>query len=557
MVYASIRTLLLLCVPISYVLAVAAFHLTDPMIGDEFVFLQWVEAARASTPIVNHPPGFTYYLLVIGVLLSVSATSFRIGTLLLALLTVILLYVLAKLVIDSDVGDEFRPGWRRDSRQFPFFVVTVFVVAPAFTTVSTLIDMEIGFVFLTTLYFVWFLWAFEADTANARAKTVGTGLLVAALLWVKLGVLPSIAVSSILYLLIASRPRDAVYCFGGVLTGIAGFLLTWVTFSVYHDVSVTWIFLNDASMVSRNFNFLPFAYLQSIIWVGYKELLWLSPPLLLLSALSLGIERLSERWTFVRRDFRLLFVLFASLTVLQYALIRKQPYGFPKYVIRSLPLLAVLGSITISRTLPAPIRRPRLWATFGTITLGVAATVHFALPDPFLWVYQTAHLPSTAVVTTNFWNVMMYAAVILPVALLVRGAIYQFDLSNTSRRQIAVSILLIFVLGTNLGITVTQATADYSTHYFYGDEGAESAVEHVRTNVDPAEDVLVAAPFDLRPSLDPEYQTTKVGFMSDHSWKNADVLVVRRYHPDNDYLRTQSEFELVERFGDFYVYHRR
>lgn len=551
---------------VTLLLSLSLPHFGGLMAGDEHVFVQWVSKWLAGNPVANHPPGYTAYLSVPGRFVGVDAVVFRVAGAVLVLAAVPVVAVTVSLVAETSLGRSFKPGWRETPWALPALAVVTFAVSPGATSTAPLVDMESAYVLLTASFFAWFVWAVELERAGRTAALVGSSVLVAALFWVKLGIIPPLFAATTLYLLVSRRLRRLTENTVAFLLGGGVFYGTWVAFARLADISPGRIFGTDAGHVSGGLSVIdlvgPVFYLKSVLWVLYKEALWLWPPLVVLAGLWFVVPLLRERFSLDDPNPLVLFGLFTVLVIGEYAVVRKVPYGFPKYVMRLTPVLAVVFACTVARLTPFPrtfrggVSRPASLGVAVAALFGVSVASPFLLGDPYLIGFQPGRALDIPTLLNSVRDVVWFVAVgggLTAVAVLA-GRVTD---SAFSSGQVVALALLFTTLGPMAGVSTVQAGADYDVNYFYGESQMEDVIDYVETTYPPEQGYSVGAGFDVKHYFDLSYEETyRIGVGGSLDRGDPDVIVMRQPLVGRFGLDTNENYTRVTSRGQFVVFGR-
>jgi len=551
-------------------LFLAAPSFTARPVADEASFvIQATETVESGFPmVVWHPPTYVYYLAGVAGSVGTDPVVLRGATALLTLATIPVVYALARAVLGTADGELVGESWHRRPWLFSTVAVLLYVSAPLAVQNGTLLDIDGSVLALaTTLVFYWVV------RTDGKFDLRGYALLAlafAGLAWIKFGPLPAVFGAVVGYLALTGRYRESASAAASMAAGAAVFVGTWWLATAATPLSFLEPFrLNFGRWVFGGAQKTTAAPTQRVLtmgWVLFVETLWLSPFAILLAALPLAWLRRQWRSALTlrlspRRP-SLLIAGFVALTILEYAVLVKLPFRFPKYMGPTVPLLAVLVALAVAQRLPAPTAAPRGWTALcagaGTV---LVLTVLF--PDPLRspFAEATAPLVEYAVRVTGQY-VLLAAVAVGVIALVFRVEPLAFDLS---RETALTCVLLVLVVGSGTGILLTQVTADYGTRYYYGEEGRERVVGSVATAAATAcgPDPTIAASKEFPLYTDSVTYDQVDNYPANATRLDADgpiLLVLHRSDEAvmpvyNESLRRADRYE-AQTVGSFVLYHR-
>lgn len=498
-----------------------------------------------------HPPTYIYYVAAWFSSFGASSVVARIATLMFSLLTVPVVGLLgAKIAIET--GDT-------DPKISATAAVLLYVTAPLVIQNGTLVDIDGSMLALgVSLFLYWALDNFEPTVDNWPRTFLGIVGWFACLTWIKFGMLPVLLLCFFIYTTYKEGLKRGVKAASGALAGIVIFILTWGVVSMIFDLSFVEPFIhNFGSILEGSRNISTQKRLLMSAWGLYIELLWLSPFLLIIGVMALfrevpsGVAEL-RRQTIQSGSALLLSV--SILTILQYAILAKVPYGFPKYLGIVTPLMSALGGVVAARTML--LRRSRkMWALSGGLVVVVALGI-FLIRDPFLVSFNRGY---GTVVRQSLGTLLSVAGL---------GTIVYLILSNSGqaigKQQLVTTVLIILLLGMNGGLLAQQATADYSTQYFYGIEETEGAISETTSayeNLSTAEQKETVLPVDFGFYVDGRFHASKRYTVSDFRSNSPPLIVlrIRKYYAvDSPLLNAvrSSDRYTSERRGSYIIFRR-
>jgi len=555
-----------LCVP----------FLTDPYVMDESVFMRGMRAvARRGIPYYYksagvgwefglwHPPTYIYYLGGWVAALGDAESVTRGATALFTVVTVPLTAALAAVVARA----------RGTSVATPVILAPIlYVVSPLTVQNGTLIDIDGS---LLTAAVVTFLavvvWVASGRRKAGSRSMVGAIVIgTAAISAIKFGVLPVLLGSTLGYLLIRRGPRTSFLAGLSFVGGFAVFSAAWyvVAAGIGLDFAAPYVH-NFGMLLSESGGGRSISTGKRFLlsgWTLYTEVLWLSPPILALALLSVLPKSLPRSMpaigAVVRRNAESLLLLAVAIgTVVQYAVLAKMPYGFPKYVGVASPLLAVLASIVVEERIPTEWLSSHRLAVIGAVpVVGLAAAV--LLGDPFLAPFDRG---IGAVVRRSARTVGAYLVIAAAVAVAAAlRASANHGLSSERTRSVLVAALVITTLGVNAGVLAVQADAEYSTRYYYGQEGIDQTIETTRVEYSelPVDSRSAAViPIDISYYLSGPFTDLTAYSAEDHRRDPAPLVVTRTdeyYRVNSPVLETLLADERYRsvRHGSFVVFIR-
>ncbi|WP_363466251.1 hypothetical protein [Halogeometricum borinquense] len=549
---------------VAAVLAIPA--LTDSFAGDEMVFVGAMRAAaETGRPLFYksvqfgqqwgmwHPPTYVYSVAAAIVAFGTNTIVIRGATFVATLLTLPLLVALVNTLVDRDAVS-VRESWRSPSWQLAALVLALYVLSPLTIQNGTLVDIDGSLLPISvTAFILYAIRTFERDGPIPKSRYIGLTILFAGVSWVKFGPLPVLVVSFVGYLVLRGQYRRLLPAVAALVVGFGLFSATWWGVSSALDLPFWRPYEHNFGMLLSGGDGREIALQTRLMlsgWAGYASLLWLSPFLILLAVGSLPSNQETARPTleWLRNRAPVLFVgAVAVLTYVQYTVLAKLPYGFPKYMGISTPLFAVLAAVCVAHFLNAPLENRRLWC-FGAVLAGVVAAVTFLAPDPFYVSFNKGTMP---VLLRAGGTVLAYIVGFASVYALFDHVETGVELNRSSLAAVTLVVLLV---GTNGGLILTQATAGYSTHYDYGQKGNDEVLSYVQemyVDLPADEQSEVVVPFDIGLKLREPYHDTELYSVSDLEDSQPPLVVVkhRKYYAVNS--------ALLDRLNDHSDYSKR
>ncbi|AHG05301.1 hypothetical protein HALDL1_11040 [Halobacterium sp. DL1] len=564
------------------VVAVAAFvlaaipSLSDNYIIDETVFVRGMRAvAVRGVPFYYkseqagwqyglwHPPTYIYYVGGWIDTLGADVVVTRGATMLLAALVVPVVVVLHRAVhrLDGVPGSPRLLG----------LAALLFVASPIAVQDATLIDIDGSLLTLATITFLlWTIWATEIKEWSTGQLAAGLLLWFAAISWVKFGPLPVLLVCVGGYLVVRRGPRLAPVTLGAAVGGFALFSVTWYAVSSALELSFLSPYAHNFGMLFEASDADAASTAKRVMlsaWTLYTELLWVSPFLVALAVLALVPSPVRRTFPSANRivagvrerSASALLLSVALATILQYAVLAKMPYGFPKYVGPAVPLLAVLGALAVSnRVHEACVNRRLFVGAVGAVAVGSAVLVG----DPFLAPFEAGfHSVTVDTARTVGAYALLFIGVLFAVHVLRRRAP---DRVSVDGRTAATIALIVVVIGTNGATLAIQSSADYSTHYYYGQEGMEETLKVVQEKYKSLpEDARKRAvfPTDIGYYVDGPYHDKDRYTVADFQRDKPPLVVLRNeqyYRIDSPLLSVLQGDENYtgESYGSFTVFVR-
>lgn len=407
-----------------------------------------------------HPPTYIYYVSIWFRFVNASSLVARTTTLLFSVLTVPVVALTANhLSLDAERID---PDYAVAS------AVVAYVGSPLVVQNATLIDID-GSVLalLVSAMILWVVGTFGSERTRGWHALIGTGLWFGAVAWVKFGVLPVLLLTVPIYVAHQRGLRRGGAVLLASVVGLLGFVGSWWLVSEWVGLSFVQPFAHNFGTVLNGQSVSAQKRVLLSTWGLYSELLWLSPFLFVLAAVNAVNTfppRLSNGWRAeIHADSALLFTV-ATLTVLQYAVLAKVPYGFPKYLGVATPLFCSLAGAAVGRV------AARDWVKHRQVLVGatvLTAMGTVAVGDPHLVSFNDGYATVVRQTVTTVLGTLVVTALI--VLILAHRDVF------TSRSG-AVLCLIVLLVGTNGGVLALQASADYSTKYFYGSVGSSDAI---------------------------------------------------------------------------------
>lgn len=530
-------------------------YFSDPLIVDEAIFSSTIRSLAEHgvphyyagesvgwKPGLWHPPTYIYYVSVWFSAFGSSAFVARLATFLFSVLTVPAIAWLT-LTLSDAIGDT-------EQRTAVLIAVALYVISPLVIQNGTLVDIDGSILALAvTLFVAWVIRTFGSTPENWPRALGLLGASIGFIAWIKFGALPVLLLSTAVYVGYQYGPIRGFHVCLAAAGGLVAFTVSWGIVASLLDLSFISPFAhNFGSLFGGGTAISTQKHLLLSAWALYTEIAWLSPFLLGLSALAL-----TDRSRRLRSAPAFAFGI-AALTILQYAVLAKVPYGFPKYLGIAMPLFSALAGVVV-----ADVRRSvtelRTWIFLILIVISVA-TGMFLFGDPYIVPFNqgyTAVLNDTILTVTGVLGLTA-----------VTGAIL-YRVRWTTQRHLVVAVLVVLLVGTNVGILAHQTSADYSTRYFYGIEGTDEAIS---ATVDAYEDVpaerrsTTVVPVDFGFYIDGKFHAVKRYTVSEFEKNDPPLVVLRtqKYYAVESALFEQlkgSRQYTSERHGSYLIFTRR
>lgn len=490
-----------------------------------------------------HPPTYVYYLSGWIRAFGFSEEVLRFATLLFPVATGILVYFFAAYLQREHLSGYLDSSWRDHPRVFPGLASLIFCISPFVIQNGLLIDIDgsmLAFAVLSSIFLI--LKSFDTH-GNSWKPYALTGILVAVISGIKFGALPALGASLSIYLLSRYGLKSSFKLGLSFSAGMLLFTILWFGVSNLVGLPFAEPFTHNFGKLfsSSSVSILTFDKILWMCWVFFKQLLWLSPPLVLLSIFSVKIPETSKKYD------QIIFFLIAPflvINIIQYTLLIGIPYGFPKYMGVSTPLIAILGAAALLRHLGSQDIKKNYQATISAVA---ATTLMMTiLPDPI-------PRPMGLDKLRYLFYGLSFGTIFLTLSGLNLVIIEKLGHLKSYKKLVLVTMMAIF-LGSSLGMNLMQLEADYSTNYRYKESGLEDTINFTKAlDGNIQENQVVVVPADIGFYLGGGRYTIRR-----FNWsKNPDLIVTRTppYKQVDQNIKELVRFQGYEshKFGSFLV----
>lgn len=522
--------------------------LDHPIVADEFGLYSGArQILSTGVPRTVHFPVYEY-ILAGPISLNDSIITLRLSSLIFSLLTITVLYLsIIRLVPLIDVVPD---PWKTSPPYLAGVGALIYAVSPLATKLAILVDMEIVYLFLTSLFFYIFLYQYRPPFNDPPLLSIISLIGITTILTgIKIGILPALVISTVGYLLLFGQVRLSLIHASTMVGGFLIWLIIWITITSNTGAPFFGPLQSNARMASPGLSVDIIYFLIRSIFVSYKQASWIPIYTIGLTIIPLvglystqSIRSYLEDWWFCVPIW-----LFAVLTFSQFVLVGKVPFGLPKYMGRLLPLLAFLAAIIVARVAPSPDNN-RFWLSIYILT-AFSAILFWIIPDlylPFWWkVPSESQLISLLVINLAWILLPIFLGAIL-ISLNRRSSI------EIDRTGILTTILLIALIGSGIGIGITQANANYNVTYFYGDSGTDETVTYIEENCRSGSSIQAPEGFGYYLSGNFEYE--QVPYQPPGN-ATTDVIVIRELFLDGEEkTRLSSQYDNRKRIQSFWLF---
>jgi len=471
---------LVLVAPLTIALfAVLAWRAADrPLVADEVEFVQTSTAlVRSGQPlacdgleqsvILHHPQG---YHLILGATLEAlghpgSPLVARLPGLLSLLLTLPLTYLLGCRLARSPATSA---GWP---------AVVLLLAAPLAIQGSLVVDIDNTVLTPALLGFLLVLMRHADQERSSALSLAGSAGLFALLLWIKLPT-PFLATAALAGAGLLTRGRRRLVLESAAITALGAilFALSWWAFCA-------WLGLDPLGPLSHLAGRGADRAALTLTVLGKRALrlgFWLGPWLPMAAALA--ARRLWSTDPFGRQPSPRVAALYVALVLLGYLGVGGEAFGFTRYHVPLVPVLAGLAATTLGQSWIVARRATILGA-------GLVAAMLLVAGDPLLPWYTLREALAAGDIAPgkgSAWLLVSSAVWLAPLVVVVVAPRWGVAAGDA---------LVIAAVVAGLVVSVHQLGAAYSTNYLYGERGMDAAIHHLATR--GPEPGLVIAPKDL------------------------------------------------------------
>ncbi len=483
-------TVLLLCAGIYLVFALSSID--QPISYDEVRNVAPARslAGESSQPQIGPDAVWSrpFYIGLLAALTRIShdEAALRLIGVVCTLLTLVLLYQFALIM---------STGGAAQRRLLPGLAALLFVTNPAVIQGSLLVDTDPTTLMLFVTLFV--LYLARELAANRKPSPIMLSLLFGLTLCWKITTPWLLALAMAAFLFWFHSPRlELRRVVAATSGGLLVFSLVWLAFSSAWAIPLSapadyfrsgWsgYMQPGASSVTAD--------LSAMALTVARLLLWGSPYFMLAAGVVLlQIARTeSERHRAVVGFPAICAIVFLIGTLW----LGGTPFGFPKYQMPVMPLLALLVAYGIAANLPVERLKASL-TKVGWLPLcgaGALGLLYFYLlaADPLLTLnYELREALATRPEQLTPVAVRLVLVALVYLAFLPAAAALIRRVTQWPLRQAVAAALLIGMVTANLALDVRQAKADYLTRYGYGATGTEELIGYLRANVGPGDQLL-------------------------------------------------------------------
>ena|GEM_PF-4323733 len=474
-----------------------SFSLDSPVNWDQVDFYAAAEASmKTGIPVYNiavnigeevglwHPPLYIYLM----------ALSFKVfGVNIIAARLVGIVSLIISLILIRGIIRRIYPN--RHSDIFCLFLLLT-GLSPYIIQGTLLLDIDNTI--LTTLILL-FLYVYLTYRVNAPSVQTCRGLihqtlsnhlllalLFAILLWAKFTTPFVIPISIFIYHLINKRIKLALhglFTIGGI--GLIVFLLSFWAYCSHNNLPFDMAVSRNLGIAAGSLsNFSNKAY--DIIKKLGNFSFWLSPFYIVLLVMNIIWWLRKILLPNPRHPVNLVYLI-AYLSFFGYLIIRMDAYYYPRYIFPSVILINLLASEMVVNLLPATLAlhaslNRQIW--FFLIGITLISTIFYLifLVDPLLEFNNLkrglSHESMPDVVKRIAAMVFMY---------LVPTLICIISLKKTEIKRLFGFLLILMMVASYISLDIVQAQANYSTSYFYGEEGFRETVKFLKDNLKEGE----------------------------------------------------------------------
>jgi 4-amino-4-deoxy-L-arabinose transferase-like glycosyltransferase len=464
------------CAALAAMAAVLAWQAAGkPLVADEIEFVQTGPAVWQGRPpaacggpaeeiIVHHPQGYHLFLGMLMTLLGPSKLAARVP----GILSLLLSIPLAAWIANQLYGD-------RDNHR-GMLAGLLLATAPLAVQGALLVDIDNTLMTPALLVFIGCVIRRMKSGGTRLPGLAGLSAGFAGLLWIKLTT-PFLATAALFFCGLGCRTRRRLMGEAVLITllGCCLFAMSWLVFCGLRGLEPAAPLVHLASRLGRGSGE---DFIMALLKNNLRLALWLGPwlPLAAWAGLRAGWYRQDRRI-----ELHQAYVLICALLIwIGYLLIGGNAFGFPRYHVPLVPLLAVMAAGCMDILLRRPV---------AAAMLTLAALIYWlaAVRDP-LWPVFTLH-ESIAAGDLSGSQALKHMALVLalwlaPMVLLMPGLRNRLRLADTALLAPACGVALL----------CAQFGADYNTNYLYGERGLAAAIDRLAAL--PTGNGVVLAPKD-------------------------------------------------------------
>lgn len=439
--------------------------------------------------IFDHPPLYPAFLTILFLLLGPSIEVARLGNILCVLLAGCTLFQLGKIL--------FR-------REAAVWAIVLYLINPV--SIQGVISMDVADTSLLPLTFILIAYAITKNAFQpSPINTVFVAVSVCMSFWAKVTssiVLVTTFLGCILiFILLKNQPNKKPWILNsyGIITGILGFLLSWVVISLFFwgkEACFTIFLAPGASLFSNHADADVFLRAAQIVRQMLIIMIWFSPFFIfswLYSSWTLAIKANKNR-----RDVVLILIGVTLFYFIGYVLVGGTNWGYPRYHNAILPLLCLISGVLISNCMDE-MKPGAFWIFIASLGIMVLILSLFTNDPLYFLILKMKEMLLSDSNLQEF--IRLGLAIFVPLYGLpfaIGSSISYYDSKNL--RKILVTCLVFGLFATILTLDIQQLWAPYRTTTEYGATGKTQVLAEVIKHIRPGESILTTPQFayDLR-----------------------------------------------------------
>ncbi len=437
--------------------------------------------------LLDHPPLYPFFLTILFKFLGSSVVVARIGNILCCLATGLLLFRTAKVLFDRDAA---------------LWAATSYFMSPV--CIQGVLSMDVADTSLLPLVFAFIIHSVAMNTLSPHFRnTVMLALGVGLCFWAKvtssIALVTALCAGILLMMVLERRRAHKPWPLNllGVVVGLLGFLVSWITISslLWGKESCMAVFLAPWNAIFSRLvvSDRSFIFLQNIRHV-IIIMVWFSPYFVFQWLYSSWIVAGKHRCGSDKDNLILLLIGVNLFYFIGYALIGGTNWGFPRYHDAILPSLCLFSGFFFSRFIGE--LDGRAFRVFGVSLLFTVVFLLFFTQDPLY--FLNLRLKEMLLSNDDIRTITKHTLTIflplygLPIMIGVIIALYS---QKRHPHRVFIICLLVGSLVTMTSLDIQQLLASYRTSTEYGASGKDEVVEMVRHQTRSGDSVAATPQF--------------------------------------------------------------
>ena len=549
----KIYIFLLIAILIAHFIFVV-LSMSQPLHGDEVLIPKCAEGIlEKGKPTVDysifrpnyeclwHPPLYLYLIALSSFIFGKNVYSFRMVSAIFNLLTILLVYLIAKEIFKNNKNKEI----------IALIASFIYSLNPLTIQSSIIIDIDGGLLNFSTMLFIYFfiknknyLWLIPSLLFVFWSKETG----------------PILLFISIFIFYISRKDLKNLIKISNIF--IISLLVYLSTFFVY----TTLFNLDFSEAFTRNFispDKIDFytSFLRSA-W-SLKTFFYFAVPffiiLFFINSIKFYMKIIKDKKVNLDEKNIHFLNIFSLSTIILFVYLGLTAWGFPKYYITALPSMAIFIAGTLNLDKFREIKIKNILMRIILLTIILSIYFIFLIGDPLIPEFDAA-----ATVTAKTGKIfeesklILYSFTFYVIFPFIISIIFFIRIKG--KILLSLSFLIIFIY---LYINLIHASVEYSTYSKYGDYGIPQLLEYFKKNNITANEIAtyphIGYYIGMSNYYDITYTTNTTKQFKDKIINNKNILYITLYERDIDRIgeENMNYFKFKDKIGTYYIFKRK